>query len=136
MGMMQQYADCIILTHDNKILLQQRPENGGAHSGALCAFGGHVEEGENFMGALVRELREELGAVVNPDKVIFLGEFREDDGSVVHIHFWRDKNATITGCYEWEARSYDTVAEALAHPGIMKYAEWALLECGRRGLVA
>jgi 8-oxo-dGTP diphosphatase len=133
-GVIAHFADCIVVTYDNKILLQQRPET-DAHPGTLCAFGGHVEDGETVIQALVREMHEELGAVVNPEDVIFLGEVTEDDGSVIHIHFWHDKNATITGCYEWEARQYDTVAEALSHPKIMQYTKWALLELKRRGLI-
>lgn len=134
MGVIAHFADCIVVTHDNKILLQQRPET-GAHPGALCAFGGHVEDGETVIQALVREMHEELGAVVNQDDVIFLDEITEEDGSVVHIHFWHDKNATITGCYEWEARRYNTASEALSHPKIMQYTRWTLLELKQRGLI-
>lgn len=135
MGVSAQYADCIIITHDNKILLQQRPENESAHSGMLCAFGGHVEQGETILEALVREMHEELGAIVNADDVITIGKVTEDDGSVVHVHLWQDRNATITGCYEWEARSYDSVIEALSHPKVMEYTKWALLEAQRLGLL-
>jgi len=49
-GVIAHFADCIVVTHDNKILLQQRPET-GAHPGALCAFGGHVEDGETVIQA-------------------------------------------------------------------------------------
>ena len=53
----------------------------------------------------------------------------------MHVYFWHDKGNTITGCYEGEAIEFDTVEDALAHPKIMDYAAWALLECQRRKLL-
>ncbi len=131
-------ADCVILTQDGKILMQQRPENWGNHAGVLNIFGGHVEDGESIMQSLVRELHEELGAQVNSDDVVFLGAVSEEDTNyteLVHVHFWHDKQGTITGCYEAEERRFNTIEEGLAHPKIMDYARWALQECRRRGLI-
>lgn len=131
-------ADCVILTHDNKILMQQRPLNWHSHPGVLNIFGGHVEKGETIIQALVRELREELGAQVDSNDVIFIGALTEDETNhteLVHVHFWRDEKGTITGCYEAEDKRFDTVDEALAHPGIMDYARWALLQSKARGLL-
>ena len=65
-------ADCVVLTHDHKILLQHRPESFDAPQGCINAFGGHVETGETPLQAVRRELNEELGAHV---------EAQEDDGS-------------------------------------------------------
>lgn len=131
-------ADCVILTQNHTILMQQRPENWGKFSGALNIFGGHVESGEHVMDGLVRELHEELGATVRPEDVTFIGAMTEnwtDHAELVHIHFWHDKKGTITGCYEGEAYEYKTVKDALSHPKIMDYAAWALLECQRRKLL-
>lgn len=125
-------ADCVILTKENRILMQQRPEDWLSHPGVLNLFGGHVEDGETVLDGLVRELREELGAVVNPEDVVFVGAITEewtDHTELVHVHFWHDRHGTITGCYEGEAVEYDTVQEALEHPKIMDYAVWALREC-------
>lgn len=131
-------ADCVILTHDNKILMQQRPENWGRYAGVLNIFGGHVEGGEAVMDALVRELYEELGARVRPEDVVFLGALTEamtNHTELVHVHFWHDRAGTITGCYEAEDRRYDTAEEALSHPKIMDYAAWALREARARGFI-
>lgn len=98
----------------------------------------YIESGESVLQGLVRELHEELGAVVDPADVIFIGALTEnftDHTELVHVHFWHDKHNTITGCYEAEAVHYDTVAEALAHPKIMDYAHWALLACKTRKLI-
>ena len=50
---------------DGRILLQQRPA-GKAHAGLWEFPGGKVEPGETPEAALVRELAEELGIVVDP----------------------------------------------------------------------
>jgi 8-oxo-dGTP pyrophosphatase MutT (NUDIX family) len=74
----QHLADCLILTHDHKILMQLRPENWGKWAGVLNTFGGHVEDGESVAEGLVRELHEELGALVDFKDIIFLGAVTED----------------------------------------------------------
>lgn len=131
-------ADCVVLTHEGKILLQHRPEGWGAFAGCLNAFGGHVEEGETVMQGLVRELKEELGADVMSQDVVFLGAVTEDftqHTELVHIHFWHDKERTITGCYEAESRCFETAEEAMLHPKVMAYTKWALSECVARNFV-
>ncbi len=132
------FADCIILTHDYKILLQQRPDDNGRFSGALCAFGGHVEEGEAVIDALVREIGEELGGGVSPEDAVFLGAVTEDlsqHRDVVHIYFWHDRDHTISGCYEWSPRFYDRVDDVFEHPQIMDYLRWGLCQCQDKGLL-
>ena len=53
-------AAAALVRSDGRLLLQQRPE--GKHMAGLWEFpGGKVESGEHPEGALVRELREELG---------------------------------------------------------------------------
>lgn len=50
---------------DRRVLVQQRPP--GSDFGGLWEFpGGKIEAGENPEGALVRELAEELGIIVDP----------------------------------------------------------------------
>ncbi len=132
------YADCVVLTQDSRILLQQRPKDWCHFPGCLTTFGGHVEEGETVMQALVRELNEELGVEVIEEDVLSLGAVTEDFTEhleLVHIHFWHDKSGTITGCYEAEAKYYNNVEDALSHPEIMNYVEWSLRECQNQGLL-
>ncbi len=90
------------------------------------------------MEALVRELHEELGAQVQKEDGIFLGALSEGftgHSELVHVHFWHDKEGTITGVYECEGRYYDSVEEALSHDKVMDYVRWALCECRDRGLL-
>lgn len=129
-------SDCVIVTHDQKLLLQQRPFNWGKSAGNLNIFGGHVEDGETPEEAVIREIKEETGGIIEPDDLIFLGAVTEDftnHTELVHVHFWHDKNNTITGCYEAEAVSYHSLNGAISHPKIMDYTVWALNECMNKG---
>ena len=132
------FADCVILTHDNKILMQKRPDNWHSCPGALNIFGGHVEHSETIIQALIRELNEETGALASPENITFIGAISEEwtnHTELVHVHFWHDQEKTITGCYEAEARIYNKTEDALSHPQIMDYAAWALIECRDRKLI-
>ena len=71
------YVGCVVLTQDNKILLQQRPMHFKAYPGYLCEFGGKIETDETPQHALVRELQEELGAKVNSKDVVNFGAITE-----------------------------------------------------------
>jgi 8-oxo-dGTP diphosphatase len=130
------YAGCLVLTHDNKILLQQRDDDCLRYPGCLATFGGELEGNESAMQALVRELKEELGATVNLDAVIALGALTEiNSNELVYVYFWHDKAGTITGCYEGTAVTYSDSNTPLHHPKIMPDVCWLLTECQQRGLL-
>ncbi len=131
-------ADCVIVTKDRKLLLQQRPINWKNAAGCLTTFGGHIEEGETIHDGLIRELKEELGAEVRQEDLISLGGVTEDwtqHKELVHLYFWHDRQGTITGCYEAETRYYKSIEEALLHPKIMDYVKWALDRAKSLGLL-
>ena len=57
-------AACALIDADGRVLIAQRPE--GKSMAGLWEFpGGKVDPGERPEDALIRELREELGIVVN-----------------------------------------------------------------------
>lgn len=60
-----------IFTHDDKILLVKRA-NSGYFDGYYSLPAGHVEEHEQPLAALQREMEEELGVVVRSDNVSLL----------------------------------------------------------------
>jgi 8-oxo-dGTP diphosphatase len=68
-----QYVGCLVLTKDHKLLLQQRGHDFVKHPDYLCEFGGRIEQGEQPNQALIRELNEELGAVVQENEMVSLG---------------------------------------------------------------
>jgi len=51
----QQNTGCIVLTHNNRILLQRRPENWRTFPAMIATFGGHCEAQyfDNVANALV-----------------------------------------------------------------------------------
>ena len=73
----QQNTGCIVLTHDNRILLQYRPDNWRTFPGMVATFGGHIESTKFPLNTIVRELSEELGATAKPDDLISLGVVTE-----------------------------------------------------------
>lgn len=122
-------ADCVILTSDNKILMQRRPDQSGKSTCLITIFGGHVEPDEEISNALIRELKEELGALARTEDIRFLGSLTEDftnHSEVVHVHFWHDREGTITGCYEFESILFEKADDAISDPDIMDYASWAI----------
>ncbi|HPQ50563.1 MAG: NUDIX hydrolase [Alphaproteobacteria bacterium] len=134
----KQLADCVVLTADNKLYMQRRPENWGSCSGAVNIFGGHVEQGETPTQAVIRELNEETGGKIKEQDLLFIGAITEGwtkHKEIVYVYFWHDKENTITGCYEAEPITFDSSEEALSHPKIMDYAKWALMECRNRNLI-
>lgn len=130
-------ADCVVLTHDNRILLQRR-QKGWSNEGGLNLFGGHVEGNETVEQALIREMHEELGAKINVSELSKVGIVAEDFTGykdAVHIFFWHDKENTIEGCYECLPEYFQNVKDAVAQKGLMEYACWALKECEEKGLL-
>lgn len=128
----KRYVGCVVLTRDNKILLQQRGDGWSRYPGYLAEFGGHIEEGETPDEALVRELKEELGAVVEVSTAIKIGAITENlthHSELIYVYFWHDMHASITGCYEGECMYYDNVDQALHHPKIMPSVRWLLSYC-------
>lgn len=53
-------ASYLILRKDNKVLLMKR-KNTGFKDGHYSLVAGHVDEGENFREAMIREAKEEIG---------------------------------------------------------------------------
>jgi 8-oxo-dGTP diphosphatase len=129
---------CLVVSRDGKIVLQQRDQDAKTFPGFLATFGGGIEDNETPTQALVRELKEELGADVKESEVIPLGVITESQTNfceLVHVFFWHDKRGTITGCYEGTARYYSHPNEAMAHPKIMDDVKWLLAECQHRKLL-
>lgn len=59
-------ASYLILFKNNEILLQRR-FNTGYEDGKYSVAAGHVEKGETFTQCLIREVKEEIGILLNPE---------------------------------------------------------------------
>lgn len=55
----------LMLLKGNQILMHER-KNSGYMDGMLSLVAGHVEDGESYMQAMVREAREEAGIEIDP----------------------------------------------------------------------
>ena len=67
---MRKSARAIIITKDNKLLLMKRTKPDGVY---YVTIGGGIEDGETSEQALLRELKEESGSIV--DKPVFAFHF-------------------------------------------------------------
>ena len=134
----KRFVGCLILTNNNKILLQQRGHDWDRFPNCLTTFGGRIELGETPSQALVRELNEELGANVILSDAISLGAITEsytNYSELIYTYFWHDQHNTITGCYEGEPKYYDNYTDALTHPKIMDDVRWIINESLTRSLI-
>ena len=61
-------ASYLILIKDNKVLLQRR-YNTGYNDGKYGIPSGHVEKGETFTKALIREVKEEIGITLETSDI-------------------------------------------------------------------
>ena len=70
-------------------------------SNAFGLPGGKVEEGETLVNAAVREIREEIGFLINPDKLH--GLLNRKDGDYEVLTFYYDDPVDIKNLYTKEA---------------------------------
>ena len=132
------YSGAIILTTSNQLLLQQRTETTRSFPGYLAMFGGRIEDKETPTQAIIRELHEELGALIDPDEVIFLGALTESISNhqdLIYEFFWHDKTGKITGCFEDTPAYFDTLDAVYQHPKPMKDIFWSLKRCQTLGIL-
>ena len=73
-------AAYVILRRGNEVLMQRRL-NTGYEDGNYGLVSGHVEQGESYEGAIMREAKEEAGVIVKPEDLRFVHLMhRKDEG--------------------------------------------------------
>ncbi len=84
-------ASYLILERDGEVLLLKR-KNTGFRDGKYSLVAGHVDKGENFRTAMVREAREEVGIEVEEEDLETVTVMHRNSGSRVYVDvFFRVK---------------------------------------------
>lgn len=111
-------AAAVLAGPDGRILLVRK-----RGTGVFMQPGGKIEPGEAPLGALQREVHEELGIAIDPASARYLGRFsapaaHETDATVVAEAFWLDIQSTPTPQAEIEETRWVDPAE----PGQLELA--------------
>ncbi len=69
MGGMHRFACVVLIDRHGRLLLQERDEHPVIVPEKWGFCGGHLEEGEDALGGAVRELEEETGVRLPPDRL-------------------------------------------------------------------
>jgi 8-oxo-dGTP diphosphatase len=107
---------CLIY-RDGKVLLQNRVK---ADWRGYALPGGHVEPGESFVEAVIREMKEETGLTISDPKLCGVKQFPIDGGRYVVFLFKTDRfagelHSSHEGKMEWIPRDGIKALETVAH---------------------
>ena len=96
-----------LITDGDKVLLQNRVKNDWK---GYALPGGHVEEGESFVDAVIREMKEETGLVVHNPKLVGVKQFPIDNGRYIVFlfktaEFSGELYSSDEGTMEWVSRN-------------------------------
>lgn len=81
---------CMIEDSEGRVVVQQR-----RRSWKGVAFpGGHVEQGESFTRAVIREIREETGLTIEHPRLVAVKDWMDDDGSRYVVLLYRASRYT------------------------------------------
>lgn len=78
-------ASYLVLRDGDQVLLMER-KNTGFRDGMYSLVAGHVDEGENFRQAMIREAKEEVGIEISKEDLETTSVMhRNSDGNVVYV---------------------------------------------------
>lgn len=89
-----------LLENGGSVLLQNRKKNDWQ---GWALPGGHVEPGESFVDAVIREMREETGLTIRHPRLVGVKQFPTEDGRYVVLLFKATEwSGTLTSSEEGE----------------------------------
>jgi 8-oxo-dGTP diphosphatase len=107
-----------VIVQESRLLVIRRSQQVVA-PGAYCFPGGHVEDGETEPDALVREIQEELGAIIRPVRSLWTSITPWN----VHLSWWlavaETESAWEINPQEVESVHWLTLAEIQSLPGLL-----------------
>ena len=77
---------CMIYDDDGNVLVQDRRDSDW---GGITFPGGHVEKGESFTDAVIREVYEETGLTIETPQICGIKQWPEDDGIRYIVLFYK-----------------------------------------------
>ena len=77
---------CMIYDDEGHVLVQDRRDSDW---GGITFPGGHVEKGESFTDAVIREVYEETGLTIETPQICGIKQWPEDDGSRYIVLFYK-----------------------------------------------
>ncbi len=76
-GLNYRSVNIVFITPDQKIIFQKRSKTKETNPGLLsCTVGGHVDAGDSYESAAIREIEEETGVIPKPEKMKFVTKIR------------------------------------------------------------
>ena len=99
---------CMIYDENGNVLVQDRV---GSNWAGITFPGGHVETGESFTDAAIREVYEETGLTVSKLQLCGIQDFFLDDGTRYCVYFYKtnrfsgDLRSSVEGDVFWTSLS-------------------------------